>query len=63
MALCALDPMPTMAMTEAVPITIAMVVSNERIRFALIASMAVEIDSCNIIFYPNRPLTRSENLC
>jgi hypothetical protein len=38
-----------MAITEAVPITIAMVVKRDLNRLALMESMAVEIDSCNTI--------------
>ena len=48
-ALWALDPIPTMAITEAVPITIAIVVKRDLNRLALMESMAVEIDSCNTI--------------
>ena len=48
-ALWALDPIPTMAITDAVPITIAMVVRRDLNKLALIESIAVEMDSWNII--------------
>ena len=48
-ALWALDPIPTMAITDAVPITIAMVVRRDLNKLALIESIAVEMDSWNTI--------------
>jgi hypothetical protein len=49
MALWALEPIPTIAITDAVPITIAIVVKRDRNKLALMESNAVEIDSCKTI--------------
>ena len=62
-AFWALDPIPTIAITDAVPMTIAMVVKRDLNKFALIESKAVEIDSCIIMIYPKLLFTRSENFC
>ena len=48
-ALWALYPIPTMAITDAVPIAIAMVVRRDLNKLALIESIAVEMDSWNTI--------------
>ena len=53
----------TIAIVIGTASVIAMVVKRDLNKLALMESTAVEIDSCNIICYPNLPFTLSENFC